>query len=127
MRRIPGHSWYGESVGHHEGGELVIDTIELNDKTFGGNYRTPHTEQIHVVERSKLIDGGKTLQALITLKDPCAFTTPRSAVQRWQSIHDGAPLPLSYRNYRVFRTAHDAMDTLISSPLPTVCWLRFPL
>jgi hypothetical protein len=42
------------------------------------------------VERSKLIDGGKTLQALITLKDPGAFTTLWSAAQRRQSIHDGA-------------------------------------
>ena len=39
-------SWYGESVGHYEGGDtLVIDTIGLNDKTFVDNYRTPHTTQ----------------------------------------------------------------------------------
>jgi hypothetical protein len=65
-----GPSWYGESVGHHEGGELVIDTIGPNDETFVDNYRTPHTEQIHVVERSKLIDGGKTLQTLIPVPSP---------------------------------------------------------
>src|SRR5258706_11548951 len=48
-------SWYGESVGHYEGGDtLVIDTIGLNDKTFVDNYRTPHTTQLHVVERWKL-------------------------------------------------------------------------
>jgi hypothetical protein len=55
-------SWHGESVGHYEGDELVVDTIGLNDRTFVDNYRTPHTEQMHVVERFKMIDGGQTLQ-----------------------------------------------------------------
>ena len=73
-------SWYGESVGHYEGGDtLVIDTIGLSTKTFVDNYRTPHTDKLHVVERFKLIDGGKTLEDLITVEDPGAFTTPWSA------------------------------------------------
>src|SRR6266550_6837173 len=55
----PKPSWYGESVGHYEGGDtLVVDTIGMNDKTFVDNYRTPHTTQLHVVERFKLIEGG---------------------------------------------------------------------
>src|SRR5438309_2027143 len=49
--RNPAPSWLGESVGHYEGSTLVIDTIGLNDKTFIDNYRTPHTTQLHVVER----------------------------------------------------------------------------
>ena len=49
----PKPSWYGESVGHYEGGDtLVVDTIAQNDKTFVDNYRTPHTTQMHVIERS---------------------------------------------------------------------------
>ena len=47
----PKPSWYGESVGHYEGDTLVVDTIGLNDKTFIDNYRTPHTEKLHVGER----------------------------------------------------------------------------
>ena len=39
----------------------MVDTIGFNDKTFVDNYRTPHTDQIHVVERFKMIEGGKTL------------------------------------------------------------------
>jgi hypothetical protein len=49
----PTPSWYGESIGHYDGGELVVDTIGLNDKSFVDNYRTPHTERLHVVERFK--------------------------------------------------------------------------
>jgi hypothetical protein len=85
-------SWYGESVGHYEGDTLVVDTIGLNDKTFVDYYRTPHTTQLHVVERFHLIDGGKTLEVDVTIDDPGAFTTRWSAVQRYRPVHDG-PLP----------------------------------
>ncbi len=77
-------SWYGESVGHFEGGTLVVDTIGLNDKTFVDNYRTPHTTRLHVVERFSLLEGGKILQAAITVDDPGAFNMPWSAVQQWR-------------------------------------------
>jgi hypothetical protein len=80
----PAPSWYGESVGHYEGDELVVDTIGLNDKTFVDSYRTPHTTKIHVVERFKMLEGGKILQATITVDDPGAFTMPWSAIQRWK-------------------------------------------
>ncbi len=82
----PAHTWYGESVGRYEGDELVVDTIGLNDKTFVDNYRTPHTDQIHVVERFKMIEGGKTLQATVTVDDPGAFNMPWSATQRWRKV-----------------------------------------
>jgi hypothetical protein len=82
----PGHTWYGESVGHYEGDELVIDTVGLNDKTFVDNYRTPHTDKIHVVERFKLIDNGNKLQATVTVDDPGAFTMPWTGVQRWRRV-----------------------------------------
>ncbi len=82
----PKKSWYGESVGHYEGEELVIDTIGLNDKTFVDNYRTPHTDKIHVVERWKLVEDGKILQVTATVEDPGTFTTPWKAVQRFKRI-----------------------------------------
>ncbi len=81
----PKPSWYGESVGHYENGDtLVIDTIGITTKAFVDNYRTPHTEALHVVERFKILDGGKALEVLITVEDQGAFTTPWSAVQRFR-------------------------------------------
>jgi hypothetical protein len=80
----PKPSWYGESVGHYEGDELVIDTVGLNDKTYVDNYLTPHTTQLHVVERFKQTDGGKGLQLTITVEDPGAFTKAWSARQTYQ-------------------------------------------
>jgi hypothetical protein len=80
----PKPSWYGESVGHYEGDTLVIDTIGMNDKTFIDNYRTPHTEKLHVVERWKMIDDGKMLQVDIKVEDPDTFNEPWSAIQRYR-------------------------------------------
>jgi hypothetical protein len=83
-------SWYGESVGHYEGGDtLVIDTVGISDKTFVDNYRTPHTARLHVVERLKLVDGGKAIDIALTVDDPGAFTTPWSATQRWRRVNRG--------------------------------------
>ncbi len=91
----PKPSWYGESVGHYENGDtLVVDTIGLNDKTFVDNYRTPHTTQLHVVERFKLIDGGETLEVNVRVEDPGAFTMPWNAVQRYRADHRPAEVPL---------------------------------
>jgi hypothetical protein len=86
----PKPSWYGESVGHYEGGDtLVIDTIGISNKTFVDNYRTPHTSKLHVVERLKLVEGGKAVQISMTVDDPGAFTTPWSATQRWRRVTRG--------------------------------------
>jgi hypothetical protein len=46
----PKPSWFGESVGHYEDGELVIDTVGFveHEYSFVDNYRTPHTNDLHV-------------------------------------------------------------------------------
>jgi hypothetical protein len=65
----------------------VVDTIGMNDRTFVDNYRTPHTDKIRVVERFKLIEGNKTLQAHVTVDDPGAFNMKWSAIQRWRTVN----------------------------------------
>jgi hypothetical protein len=85
-------SWYGESVGHYENGDtLVIDTIGISPKSFVDNYRTPHTDQLHVVERWKLAADRMSVDVSVFVEDPGAFTMPWSAVQRWRRV-DSAPL-----------------------------------
>jgi hypothetical protein len=86
----PRISAYGESVGHYEGGDtLVVDTIGLSDDTYIDNYRTPHTTQLHVVERFQLTEGGNTLQVAIHIEDPGAFNTPWSARQTYHRTRKG--------------------------------------
>jgi hypothetical protein len=84
----PKPSWYGESIGHYEGDTLVIDTIGQNDKSFVDNFRTPHTEKLHVVERWKMADGGQALDVSFTVEDPDAFNAPWSGMRRYRRVHN---------------------------------------
>jgi hypothetical protein len=85
-------SWFGESVGHYEGDTLVVDTIGMNDKTYIDHFRTPHSDKLHVIERFRVIDGGKTLETRIHVEDPGAFTTAWNAVQHHRKVEDGPML-----------------------------------
>ena len=82
----PKPSWYGESVGYYDGDTLVVDTIGQSTKTFVDNYRTPHTEKLHVTERWRLIDDGKTLQVNIRVEDPDTYYEPWSAIQSFRRV-----------------------------------------
>ena len=81
-------SWFGESIGRYENGELVVDTIGLLGApklSFLDNFRTPHTEKLHVVERFKLMaDGG--LEATARVEDPDTFNEPLTMMQRWRRV-----------------------------------------
>lgn len=79
-------SWFGESVGRYEGDTLVIDTVGMNGRTYVDNFRTPHTERLHVVERFRMLDGAKTMEVSVHVEDPGAFTTPWEAIQRYRRI-----------------------------------------
>ena len=82
----PKPSWYGESVGHYEGDTLVVDTIGLSTQTFVDNYRTPHTDRLHVTERWKLIDDGKNIEVAMTIDDPGTYNQPWQAVRRFRQV-----------------------------------------
>jgi hypothetical protein len=77
-------SWYGESIGHYEGDTLVVDTIGMDPRTWVDAMGTPHTNQLHVVERFRLIEGGQVLEAEVYVEDPGAFTTPWRGIQRFR-------------------------------------------
>jgi hypothetical protein len=85
----PKLSWFGESVGHYEGDTLVVDTIGISTDSYVDNYQTPHTEQLHVVERFRMVDDGKALEVNVRVDDPGAFTTPWSASQRYRRVETG--------------------------------------
>jgi hypothetical protein len=79
-------SWFGESIGHYENGDtLVIDTIGLSTGySYIDNFRTPHTEKEHVVERYKMTADGKTLEASVTVEDPDTPNAPLHMLKRWR-------------------------------------------
>lgn len=83
-------SWFGESIGHYENADtLVVDTIGLSTKTYVDNFRAPHTDRLHVVERFRINPDAKRLTVDVTVEDPGAFTTPWHAVQRYRRVEDG--------------------------------------
>jgi len=77
-------SWYGESIGRYQGDTLVVDTIGLDDRTWVDGFGTPHTKELHVIERFHLIEDGKVLEANVHVEDPGAFTMPWDAIQHFR-------------------------------------------
>jgi hypothetical protein len=80
-------SWFGESIGAYDGDDtLVVDTIGLQTKSsYIDNYRTPHTEKLHVIERFTLGYDG-SLQAFVKVEDPDTFNEPLFMVQYWRKV-----------------------------------------
>ena len=68
-------SWWGHSIGRWEGDSLVIDTVGYNDKFWFDSRGTPHTEQLHTVEKWTRLNYGR-IQNDFTLDDPGAFSKP---------------------------------------------------
>jgi hypothetical protein len=83
-------SWFGESIGHYENGDtLVVDTIGLSTKnSYIDNFRTPHTEKLHVVERFTISPDAKNLTAIATVDDPDTFNAPLTMQQRWFKVNN---------------------------------------
>src|SRR5687768_1336313 len=71
----PFPTWWGHSIGWWEGDTLVIDTVGYNDKFWFDARGTPHTEQLHTVERWTCVNYG-TLNLDFRLEDPGALTRP---------------------------------------------------
>jgi hypothetical protein len=83
-------SWFGESIGHYENGDtLVVDTIGLAKlpRSYIDNFRTPHSEKLHVVERFTISPDGKSLAAVATVKDPEAYNAPLTMTQHWFKVN----------------------------------------
>ena len=84
MNTRPGVSTVGARVAFRNlcVSPVAFDTIGMNDKTTVDGFETPHTEQMHVVERFRLVDP-ETLEVEVYVEDPGAFTTPWTAIQRY--------------------------------------------
>jgi hypothetical protein len=77
-------SWYGESIGRYDGNTLVVDTIGIDERTWVDGFGTPHTKDLHVIERFHLIEDGAVLEANVRVEDPGAFTMPWTGIQRFR-------------------------------------------
>jgi hypothetical protein len=68
-------SYYGHSVGHWEGDTLVIDSVGYNERFWLDRGRSPHTEDLHMIERLTRRDYN-SMTYEVTLDDPNVYTEP---------------------------------------------------
>ena len=115
-----GHSWYGKSVGHYEGGNtLVVDTIGQNDKTQIDRFGTTHSDKIHVTERLILSPDGQILEVQFTVEDPVAFTVPWSARVRHENRPSDWDEQICAENNRFIGQVTVAGEITEHVPIPT--------
>lgn len=69
----------GYPVGHWEGNTLVIRTVGLTDSTALDASGLPHSDQLVVTERLRVLDDGR-LENRLSFEDPDTFT------QSWETV-----------------------------------------
>ena len=69
------HGWLGDSRGRWEGDTLVVDTIDIDGDTWLDGIGTPHSDELHVVERLRRV-AQDTLEIEFRFEDPKAYTKP---------------------------------------------------
>jgi hypothetical protein len=79
-------SYYGHSIGWWEGDTLVIDSKGFNESFWMDRSASPHTEQLHTVERITRTDM-TGMRYELTADDPGAYTKPWTATMnlRWEN------------------------------------------
>jgi hypothetical protein len=95
-------SWMGHSIGRWEGEVLVVDTVGTNGRAravngVGSNAqvssddakpRLPVSEELHLVERFKLVAEGTILEDEITINDSKTYTAPITVKHYFQRRPD---------------------------------------
>jgi hypothetical protein len=81
-------SFNGESIGHWENDSLVVDTTAFVGDHHWVDNGIPGSEDLHIVERIRLIDGGKTLEIEYTLTDPKSWVGDWKMTKRWRRVDD---------------------------------------
>jgi hypothetical protein len=80
----PDPNFYGTSVGHWDGGTLVVDTVGFAEVPRGLNF--PYSDKLKITERFQLTDPD-TMSIETTVTDPLALTMPYSMGTRTLRRH----------------------------------------
>ena len=83
-------SFNGESIGHWEGDALVVDTTNFvaDHHWVHDRLGIPASDALHLVERIRMIDGGKKLEIEYTLTDPKMWEGDWKMVKHWNRVDD---------------------------------------
>lgn len=74
----PSPLWLGDPSAHWSGKTLVVDTVNLNDKTWLDWTGLPHSDKLKVQERYVLVNP-TTIRGEVTITDPELYTAPWKA------------------------------------------------
>ena len=66
-----------------------MDTIGIAATAPVDKFFTPHTDQIHLIERFRLASGGDRLEVRVHVEDPGAFTVPWNGRILYQRVEPG--------------------------------------
>jgi hypothetical protein len=80
-------TYYAHSIGHWEGDTLVIDSTGYNERFWMDRGRTPHTEDLHMIERLTRTDL-HNMTYEITIDDPNVYTEPWTGELRMRWMPD---------------------------------------
>jgi len=81
----------GESIGRWEGDTLVVDTLGFRSDHHWmdqGGASIPAGEQLHIVERIRLINGRKQLEIEYTMTDPEYWEGEWKSTKRFNRVND---------------------------------------
>jgi len=81
-------TYNGESIGTWEGDTLVVDTTAMIPERHWIDTGVPVSKDFHIVERIKMINGGKTLEIKYSLFDPQNWEGEWTSTKRWNREDD---------------------------------------
>lgn len=79
--------WVGDSVGRWDGETLVVDTNRFNEYTWLNSAGAPHSEDLHLTERYRLVDGGKYLEVRMTAEDAKVLASPSTYTRYYERVN----------------------------------------
>lgn len=100
-------SWMGDSTGHWEGGTLVVETVNFNDRTWLDRRGVPHSEDLRLIERIHINDDG-LLQIDMRMEDRIALREPWIA-QRFYRKTDWSIQELMCTDNETYQPFEDAV------------------
>jgi hypothetical protein len=81
-------SFNGESIGRWEGDTLVVDTAAFDPDHHTIDVGVPISDQFHMVERIRLLNGGKSLEIAYTMTDPKMWDGEWNSLHYWKRVDD---------------------------------------
>ena len=79
-------SFNGESIGHWENDALVVDTRYFVEDHHWIDAGIKASDALHIVERIRMANQGKTLEIEYTLSDPKTWEGDWKMTKRWQRV-----------------------------------------